>query len=92
MLQNNPNTAHIFTASLQKFPLPVGLLTPSVNKSLTHLPCPELPVCCQAVRRIHEDFGDAQSFLDGLELETQQVAVNAVSLKCLSRGGKIKVE
>jgi len=54
----------------------------------THLPRSEFPVCRDAVRRVHEDFGDAQSFLDGLQLEPQQVKVNAASLKYLTRADK----
>ncbi|TNN61850.1 hypothetical protein EYF80_027967 [Liparis tanakae] len=56
----------------------------------THLPRSEFPVCRDAVRRVHVDFGDAQSFLDGLQLEPQQVKVNAASFKYLTRGDKTK--
>lgn len=45
-------------------------------------------MCRQAVRRVHEDFGNAQSFLDGLQLQPQQVAVDAVSIENLNRAGK----
>lgn len=54
----------------------------------THLSRSEFPVCCEAVSCIHEDFGDAQSFLDGLQLEPQQVEVDAVSFEYLNRGDK----
>lgn len=50
----------------------------------TDLSCPQLPVRGQAVSRVHEDFGNAESFLDGLQLEPQQVAVDAVSSQSLS--------
>lgn len=52
----------------------------------TDLSCPEFPVCCQPVRRVHEDFRDAQSFLDGLQLQSQQVALYAESFECLGMG------
>lgn len=52
----------------------------------TDLSCPEFPVCCQPVRRVHEDFRDAQSFLDGLQLQSQQVALYAESFECLEMG------
>lgn len=63
-------------------------LQPTKTHRYTHLPCSEFPVRCQAISCIHEDFGNAQSFLDGLQLEPQQVAVNAVSFKCLNRAGQ----
>lgn len=63
-------------------------LKPTNTHRNTHLPCPEFPVCCQAVSCIHEDFGNAQSSLDGLQLEAQQVAFNPESFECLTRAGK----
>lgn len=57
----------------------------------THLPRPQLPVRRQAVSRVHEDFGDAETLLDGLQFEPQQVVVNPVSIKSLSsiRGNNV---
>lgn len=45
-------------------------------------------MCGQTVRCVHEDFGNAQAFLDGLELESQQVAVDAFSFKSLHKRRK----
>lgn len=61
------------------------LLPLIVKEPKAHLSCPQLPVCGQAVSRVHEDFGDAQSLLDGLQLQGQQVAINPVSIKCLRK-------
>lgn len=63
-------------------------LYPNNTHRNTHLPCPEFPVCCQAVSCIHEDFGNAQSILNGLQFKAQQVAFDAVSFECLNRGKK----
>lgn len=72
----------IYSQYHKKSQLPVpacatGLSIPSVKQissqkrhtlrhTETHLPCSEFPVRCQAVSCIHEDFGNAESFLDGL--------------------------
>lgn len=60
----------------------------SVTHTNTHLPRSQFPVCCQAVSCIHEDLGNAESFLDGLQLEGQQVAFNAASFNCLKKKKK----
>lgn len=36
-----------------------------------------------AVGRVHEHLGNAVAFLDGLQLQAQQVALNPVSVKGL---------
>lgn len=46
----------------------------------------------QPVCRVHEDFGDAPSFLNSLQLEPEQVVVDTISLKRLNRAGKNKEE
>lgn len=38
-----------------------------------------------AVGRVHEHLRNAVAFLDGLQLKAQQVAINPVSVKGLSR-------
>lgn len=49
----------------------------------THLPRSELPVCGHTVGRVHENFRNGVSFLDGLQLQAQQVAFDSKSSQCL---------
>lgn len=82
----------------EKIPLPAVLInfitscTSTKTNTETHLSCSEFPVRRQAVRCVHEDFGNTPSFLDGLQLEPEQVAVDAVSFKSLNRAGQKKQE
>lgn len=78
-MQNKTSIDHCFLNIQQKVPLPLIVKEPK-----PHLSCPQLPVCCQPVSCVHEDFRDAQSLLDGLQLQGQQVAINPVSFECLT--------
>lgn len=83
------NSSHVFAESQEKKQInPNFLLHHRTSDTDTHLPCAEFPVRRQPVRRVHEDFGNAQSFLDGLQLEPQQVPVDAMSFNGLSRAEK----
>lgn len=60
------------------------IIGPQTTKN-THLSGSELPVSGHAVGRVHENLRNTVAFLDGLQLKAQQVALNAVSFKGLSR-------
>lgn len=61
------------------------------SNSCTHLSGSEFPVRGQAVRRVHEDLGNAHPSFNGLQLESQQVALNSVSIKGLNSSGNYSI-
>lgn len=48
-----------------------------------YLSCSQFPVGGQPISSVHEQSGHAQSLLDGLKLQAQQVAVDGLSFERL---------